>query len=97
MDRHDGATRVVGAGEQHGGFQALQQIGIDFAIALDIGLHVFAFAGQFEHGVEIVCHGADPLVVGDGLFQLLAFLHDFLAFLGLVPEVGRGDLLLGLR
>ena len=28
-----------------------------------------------------------------GLFQALALLHDLLALFGLVPEVGRGDLL----
>ena len=35
---------------------------------------------------------ADAVVVGDGLFQALALLHDLLAFFGLIPEVGRGDL-----
>ena len=68
---------------------------IGVAVALDIGLDVFAFVRKLEEGVEIVGHGADALVVGDGLLQLLAGLHDFLALLGLVPEVGRGDLVFG--
>jgi hypothetical protein len=91
----DGAASVVLAGEQHGRFQALQQVGVNLGVALDIGLNVFTLARQFEHGVEIVGHGADALVVGDGLLQLLAFLHDLLALLGLIPEVGRGDLVFG--
>ena len=96
VDGDDGAAGVVRAGEQHGGFQALQQFGVDLGVAFDIGLDVFAFARQFEQRVEIVGHGADALVVGDGLLQLLALLHHFLALLGLVPEIGRGDLFFGL-
>jgi hypothetical protein len=35
------------------------------------------------------------VVVLDGFFETLAVLHDLLAFFGLRPEVGRGDLLFG--
>jgi hypothetical protein len=66
-------------------------------IALDIGQDLFAFTRQLEHGIEVVGQGADALIVADGLFQALAILHHFLAFFGLAPEVGGGDLFLGLR
>ena len=52
----------------------------------------FAFTGEFEERVEIFGHAAYAVIVGDGFFQALAGLHDFLAFFGLVPEVGGGDL-----
>ena len=93
VDGHDGGARVVFAGEQHGGFQALQVLGVGLEVALDIGGDGFAFAGEFEEGVEVVGHAAYAVVVGDGLFQALAGLHDLLAFFGLIPEVGGGDLL----
>ncbi len=35
------------------------------------------------------------LVVVDRFFQALAILHDLLAFFGLRPEIGRGDLFFG--
>ena len=56
---HDGAARVVLAGEQHGGFQAFQQLAVWLEIALDIARHVLAFARQFEERVEVVGQGAD--------------------------------------
>jgi hypothetical protein len=37
----------------------------------------------------------DAIVVGDRFLEALPVLHDLLAFLGLVPEVGAGDLLFG--
>ena len=65
-------------------------------VALDVAAHALAFARQLEQRVEIVGEGAYALVVGDGLFQPLAVLHDLLAFFGLGPEVRPGDLFFGL-
>ena len=95
MNGHDGAAAVVFAGEQHGGFETFEQFAVGFQIALDIGQNLFALARQLEQGIEIVGHGADVIVVGDGLFQALAHLHHFLAFFGLAPEIGGGDLVFG--
>ena len=96
VNRDDGAARVVFAGEQHGGLEALQELAVGLQVALDIGADVLAFAGEFEERVQVVGHGADAVVVGDGLLQALAVLHDLLALFGLAPEIGRGDLLFGL-
>ena len=57
-------------------------------VALDIGGDIFAFAREFEQGVEIVGQAGDLVVVGDGLFQALAVLHDLLAFFGLDQKSG---------
>src|ERR1039457_617241 len=92
----DGGTRVVFAGQEHGRFQALQVLGVGLEIALDIADDGFAFAGEFEQGVEIVRHAVDAAIVGDSLFQAFAGLHHLLALVGLIPEVGRGNLLFGL-
>ena len=92
VDRHDGGAGVVFAGEQHGGFEALEVLGVGLEVALDIGDDGFAFAGEFEEGIEIFGHAAYAVIVGDGFFQALAGLHDFLAFFGLIPEVRGGDL-----
>ncbi len=92
----DGAAHVVFAGEQHGGLEALEELAIGFQIAGDVGSDILALAGELEKGIQIVGHGADALVARNRLFQALAFLHDLLALFGLIPEIGRGDLLLGL-
>ena len=89
MDGDDGAARVVFAGEQHGGFQAVEQFGVALHVALDIARDVFALARQLEERVQVVGEAADALVVGDGLFQALAVLHHLLAFFGLRPEIRR--------
>src|ERR1051326_3436940 len=91
----DGAAPVVFVREQHGPLEALEQFRIRLQIALDIARNLFALARQLEQSVQIVGEQADALVVGDGLLEPLAVLHDLLALLGLRPEVGCSDLLLG--
>ncbi len=95
VDGDDGAERVVLARQQHGGFQAIDVFGVSLDVALDVAGHVFALARQLEHGVEVLGQGANASVVGDGLFQALAPVHYFLAFLGLRPEIRLCDLLFG--
>ena len=92
MNGDDGVARVVFAGEQHGGLDALQKLGVGLHFAVDIGADVLAFAGQFKQRVEIVGERPDPVVVGDGFFQPLAAPHHLLAIFGLGPEVRGGGL-----
>jgi len=96
VDGDDGAELGVVAGEQHGGLDPIDELGIGLHVALDIGGHALAFFRQLEERVQIVGHGADADVAGDGFFQPLAVAHHLLALLRLRPEVRSGDLLFGL-
>src|SRR5689334_13846756 len=92
MDRDDRVAMIVLAGEQHRRLQLLHQFAHALQFALDLAIHRLAFAGEFEHSVQIVHNAAYTDIVLDALLQALALLHHFLAFFGLIPEVRRGDL-----
>ena len=97
MDGHDGALRIVRAGEQHPGFEHFQTCREALHLAVQIGNDVFAFAPQLEQRVQIRRQARNLGLIRDGLLQALALLHDLLAFFGrLIPEIGIGDLLFDL-
>ncbi len=87
---------VVLAREQHLGFELLEIRGEAAHFALQIGVDVLAFAGEFEQRVEVGGQAGDLGFLVDLLFQALAILHDLLALFGVRPEVRRVDLLFGL-
>jgi hypothetical protein len=87
---------VVLAGEQHGGLEALQQLGVGLHVALDIGGHASPSRASSKSVSRSSVMARMRLVVGDELFQALAVLHHLLALPGLGPEVRSGDLLFGL-
>ena len=94
MDSHDGALPIVRAVEQHPGFEHFQALGKTLDLAVQIGRYVFAFASQFEQRVQIRSQARNLGLIGNGLLQALALLHDLLAFFRLlIPEIGIGDLL----
>jgi hypothetical protein len=96
MNRHDGALRVVGAGQQHGGLDLFEAVGICADLGLKIAEYVFAFARQLEKRIEIRRARGQLGLPFKGLFQAFAVLQKFLALFRLVPEIGRRDLLLEL-
>ena len=61
-------------------------------LALDIAVDVFAFARQFKQRVEVGSQSRNCSLASIAFLQPLALLHDLLALLGLVPEIGIGDL-----
>ena len=87
MNGDDGIAGVVGARQQHLGFEffEMRSEGADFPF--DVAVDGFAFARQLEQGFNVGGQAGDALVLIDLLLNALAVLHDFLAFFGLRPEI----------
>jgi hypothetical protein len=69
-------------------------IAIRLHLTLQVGRDILALASQLEQRIEIRGHTRHFRFFGDTLLQLLAILHHLLRLLGLIPEIGIGDLLL---
>ena len=65
--------------------------GIDFAA--QVGVDVFAFAGQIEVGGDVVAMADEVGLGGQHIFQALFLAHHQLGFLRIRPEVRVGGLL----
>ena len=91
MHRDDGVQRVGLAGKHGAGFQILGERGQRLDFAVEIGEHVFAFAGQLEIGLDVAGAAHQLLVVGDQRFQPLAVAHQGLAGRGIGPQRRIGE------
>ena len=65
MHGDDGVERIGLAGEHGAGFELFSECGEGLDVAFKIGEHVFAFAGQFEVGVDVAGAADEFVVVGD--------------------------------
>ncbi len=86
MHGDDGVQRVGLAGEHGAGFQFLGKRGQGLDLAFEIGENVFAFAGQFEVGVDVAGAADELFIVGDQRFEALAIAHHRLAGRGIGPQ-----------
>ena len=96
MNGHDGAAGIVRAGEKHGVFHRGEAFGERFDLGFQIAENIFAFAREFEKGVEIGGSRGQFRLFLKRFFEALAVLQQLLALLRLVPEIGRRKLLLEL-
>lgn len=96
MNGHDGAAGVVGAGQKHGVFHGGEARGERFDLGFQFAQNIFAFAREFEKCVEIGGSRGQFRLFLKRFFEALAVLQELLAFLRLVPEIGRRKLLLEL-
>ena len=92
MHGDDGVERIGLAVEHGAGFELFVEGGQSLDVALEIGEHVFAFAGQLEVGFDVAGAAHQFFIVGDQRFQALAIAHQRLAARGIVPEGRIGQL-----
>jgi hypothetical protein len=93
VDGDDGALGVVGAGEQHRGFDLLEALGVALDLSREVGEDILTFARQLEESVEIGGTSGQLGFLVEGFLEPLPILVDLLALFGLVPEIGRRGLL----
>ena len=91
VDGDDGVERVGLAGEHGLGFELLGEVDERGDLAREVGLGVFAFAGEFEVGFDVVGAAGEFGVVGEEGFEALAFAHQRLRARGVGPDGGVGD------
>jgi hypothetical protein len=96
MDRDDGVTIVVLAGELHRHLDLR-----DFRFELthqrfDVGVDVLTVALQFQQHVELFRFRIERFAEGEALLYARTLATDILRSLRVVPESGRGDLSLDL-
>ncbi len=81
------AFSAIGLAGEHGArFQLFGKCGQGFDVALQIGEHVFAFAGKLEVGIDVAGAANQFLIVGDQRFESLAVAHQRLAGCGIGPH-----------
>ena len=96
MDRHDGVARIVVAGEQCLGFDAVDQFVQAIQVALQFGVDVFAFTGEIKIGADIIGAARQVAFQGQHVLQTLALTHHLLRSRRIRPEVRIGRLLFDL-
>ncbi len=86
MHGDDGVQRIGLAVEHGARFQLFGKRGQSFDIALQVGQHVFALAGQLEVSLDVARASHQFVIVGNQFFQALAVAHKRLRCSGIVPK-----------
>ena len=90
MDDDDGVERVGLLGEHGLGLELFGEVDEGGDLAGEVGLGVFAFAGEFEVSLDVVGAAGEFGVVGEKGLEAFALTHERLRTRGVGPDGGVG-------
>ena len=93
MNRDDGVERIIVAGEESLGFEAIDELLQRSDLALKISVDLLALMRQFEICRDVVLTAHQFGVGREGVFDALLLAHHLLGSFGIRPEIWVGSLL----
>src|SRR5262245_23615144 len=94
MDGDNCVASIVFPGQQGCSFNPLYYLTQRIQLTAQVGVYIFALAGQFEISGDVLSPPAKVSFGSQSAFQTLLFPHDLLRILRIRPEIWVGSLLL---